>query len=82
MRKIATILIAVLILFSFSVSAFAADLTFDDVSETHWAYKTVMRAVELGLFEGTRAVDANGVGTFAPDRTMTRAEFITVCIRA
>lgn len=67
-----------------SVKGLASDnvggLTFSDVPERHWAYSTIMKAVELGLFQGT-STPVNGVGTFAPDKTMTRAEFITVILR-
>lgn len=63
-----------------AVSASAADLTFSDVPESHWAYGAVTAMVQDGLFKGkTEPVD--GVGTFAPDAPMTRAEFVTVLTR-
>ena len=37
--------------------------------------------VERGMFAGTTTPDANGVGTFSPDSTMTRAQFVTVVTR-
>lgn len=59
-----------------------ADLSsFSDVPSTHWAYKNIMAMTSKGLFSGT-TTPVNGVGTFAPDKTMTRAEFVTVVMRA
>lgn len=55
--------------------------SFSDVPSTHWAYKNIMAMTSKGLFSGT-TTPVNGVGTFAPDKTMTRAEFVTVVIRA
>ena len=58
-----------------SVPAFAYELkSFSDVAEDHWAYKAIMRSVELGLIAGTKAPDANGVGEFNPNANMTRVE--------
>ena len=66
-----------------SVPAFAYELkSFSDVAEDHWAYKAIMRSVELGLIAGTKAPDANGVGEFNPNANMTRAQFIVVTMRA
>ncbi|MDR2670911.1 MAG: S-layer homology domain-containing protein [Oscillospiraceae bacterium] len=44
---------------------------FTDVEE-HWAYEYIRYAVEKSLFYGV------GADTFAPDRPMTRAMFVTV----
>lgn len=82
MKKITSLLLTLILILSLSTVAFATDLSFSDVPSSNWAYPTIMRATELGLFKGTSTVDANGVGTFSPDNTMTRAEFITVCLRA
>ncbi len=60
----------------------AADVTkFSDVTEEHWAYEMVMKMTEAGLFRGTTE-PIDGVGTFSPDKEMTRAEFIAVALRA
>lgn len=60
----------------------AADVTkFSDVPEEHWAYEMVMKMTEAGLFRGTTE-PIDGVGTFSPDKEMTRAEFIAVALRA
>jgi len=82
MKKLTGLFLSLVLTLSLSTVAFAADLSFSDVPSSDWAYPTIMRATELGLFKGTSTVDANGVGTFSPDNTMTRAEFITVCLRA
>lgn len=48
---------------------------FTDVPATHWAYSVVEQAAELGYITGM------GDGTFAPDRELTRAEFVTMLWR-
>ena len=81
MKKLITL---VLILSTMLTPAFAAEAavtSFSDVPSTHWAYTNVMAMTANGLFQGT-ATPVNGVGTFAPEATMTRAEFITVVDRA
>lgn len=45
---------------------------FNDVSESAWYYEAVSYCTERGIFKGT------GNGGFAPLRTITRAEFVTV----
>ena len=82
MKKLTGLFLSLVLTLSLSTVAFATDLSFSDVPETDWAYDTIMRATELGLFKGTSPIDANGVGTFNPNGTMSRAEFITVCLRA
>lgn len=72
-RFITGILSGVMLISSLSVSASAS---YSDVKETDWYYSQVMAMTEKGLFEG------KGNNMFCPDDTMTRAEFITVIIRA
>lgn len=55
-------------------------LSFKDVPSSHWAYKPIMNMVNKGIISGTTQ-PVNGVGTFAPDSPMTRAQFITVVTR-
>lgn len=55
---------------------------FRDVPADAWFTPYVSRSVELGLFSGVTEPDENGLALFAPDRTITRAEFITVVMRA
>lgn len=80
-RGIVLVFLITALLFAGAVPAFADGLSFSDVSTDNWAYGTIMKAVDLGLFQGTSS-PVNGVGTFSPNNTMTRAEFITVCVRA
>lgn len=55
-------------------TATASEVTsFSDLPETHWAYHNVMEMVKSGIFNGTSA-PVNGVGTFSPDKYMTRGE--------
>ena len=54
--------------------------SFKDVPKTHWAHSAIMDMVDMGMFAGT-TTPVNGVGTFSPDTTMTRAQFITVVTR-
>lgn len=54
--------------------------SFSDVPEGNWAYAAVMDMVEQGMFNGT-STPVNGVGTFSPNRAMSRAEFVTVIMR-
>lgn len=59
----------------------AALKSFKDVPSNHWAHDAIMKMVGMGMFAGTTAPDANGVGTFAPTAPMTRAQFVTVVTR-
>ena len=82
MKKIFKLLLIATVLsacFSFAVSAEKVE-SFSDLPETHWAYSTVMPMVEKGLFNGT-STPIDGVGTFSPDKPMTRAEFLAVICR-
>ena len=56
-------------------------IQFSDVTREHWGYETIMDMTEAGLFKGTTE-PVNGVGAFSPDKVMTRAEFVTVAVRA
>lgn len=79
-RKIVSAALACALAASLSVPALAADLTFSDVPSNHWAAQPIMEMTEQGLFSGT-TTPVNGVGTFAPDATMTRGAFLTVLTR-
>lgn len=68
MKKLLLMIVAVLLL---TVSVFA----FSDVPETHWAYDAVHTVSEQGLVKGYPD------GTFQPSGTLTRAEFLTMCVR-
>lgn len=49
--------------------------SFADVASDAWYYEAVSFVIARGLFSGT------GIDTFEPDRTMTRAMFVTVLAR-
>lgn len=53
---------------------------FRDVQPGSWYYETVMAMTEEGLFAGKGDI-VDGYGVFAPNDTMSRAEFITVVSR-
>ena len=50
-------------------------MSFDDITEKHWAYEYVKTAVLRSYFNGTSTT------TFSPDTTMTRAMLVTVLSR-
>ena len=79
-RKIVSAALACALAASLSVPVLAADLTFSDVPSDHWAAQPILEMTEQGLFSGTTA-PVNGIGTFAPDATMTRGAFLTVLTR-
>lgn len=70
------VVIAFSALVSLTVSAFAVGASFSDVPSDMWCYEAVTEMANRGLVNGV------GDGLFAPDRTMTRAEFLTVIVRA
>lgn len=83
-RKSLTALLLALCMVLSACPVFAANtakepLVFSDVPETHWAHKFVSEMTAMGLFSGT-STPVNGVGTFSPDKTMSRAEFLTVTV--
>lgn len=54
--------------------------SFSDVPEKHWAYDAVMNMQKIGLFSGV-SEPINGIGRFAPNKTMTRSELLMVLVR-
>ena len=50
-------------------------MSFEDVSESHWFYDDVYFTVSNGLFHGT------GENTFSPNASMTRSMLVTVLYR-
>lgn len=59
-----------------SYAALFVDKTFSDVPSSHWAYEVIR---ELAAKE---AVDGTGEGAFEPNRSVTRAEFASMLVRA
>lgn len=80
-KRIVCSALACILAVSLSAPAFAASsITFSDVPESHWAHDPIMDMTARGMFSGT-TTPINGVGTFSPSTTMSRAEFITVLVR-
>ncbi len=75
MKKKLVVLLAVVMMFAFSASAYAA--TFSDISERPVLEQdAIKKAVALGIIEGYED------GTFGPDKTITRAEFAKIAVTA
>ena len=53
----------------------ASSTTFADVPDTLWCAEAVNALASLGIVEGV------GNGKFAPNQSITRAEFVTICAR-
>ena len=84
-KRIVTIMLSLIMIAALTIPTFATEYelkSFSDVPASYPYYQQVMRAAELGLVNGTKDPDENGVGEFAPNGTMTRAQFITVVMRA
>lgn len=67
MKKITSLVLAIMI-FCLSVPSFAASFT--DINEKHWAYPAISELVSKGTIGGYAD------GSFRPDNTVTRAEFV------
>lgn len=59
----------------------ASKVVFSDVPENHWAASAISEMANQGLFEG-KSKNEDGTSNFCPDDIMSRAEFITVIVRA
>jgi len=81
-RLLSIFLCAVMLVGTLTIPAFATELkSFKDVAADRWSHDAIMEMVGLGMFSGTTTPDANGVGTFNPTGTMTRAQYIVVVTR-
>lgn len=65
-----------IVLTSAPVSTVAQASVFSDVPSTYWAAEPIGQLAADGVLKGV------GAGRFDPDRTMTRAEYLTAVIRA
>lgn len=82
MKKTISLLLSIILVVALIIPTMAADVTsFSDVPTDHWGYQDIMTMVQQGLFNGTSDPDENGVATFSPEQTMTRAQFIAVLVR-
>lgn len=68
MKRIISFILIAAMLLSFAPSVFAAD--FSDLNSSHWAYTYVQTLVNDGTINGYAD------GTFRPEGTVTRAEFV------
>lgn len=76
MKKKLVVLLAVVMAFAFSASAYAAT-TFSDISEQPVNVQdSIAKTVALGIIEGYED------GTFGPDQNITRAEFAKIAVTA
>lgn len=69
MKKLLSLVLIVALVVTMSPVAFAAT-TFKDINSSHWAYSAVARLVNEGTIGGYPD------GTFKPDATVSRAEFV------
>lgn len=77
MKNLARIVTLILILSLLFVQFAAAEETennfvFTDLSETHWAYESIMKLVDAGIIKGYPD------GTFMPEGSITRAELVKI----
>nr|MBQ4317669.1 S-layer homology domain-containing protein [Clostridia bacterium] len=76
MKRTASVTIALALLISAVISAAPASYAAFDDTEGHWAYDTIEVMTAEGILSGY------GDGTFRPDNTVTRAEFVKMMVAA
>lgn len=74
-RRFMALLLVVAMIFSLAPAQTEAASKFKDVKPGHWAYDSVDWAYSQGLTKGY--LD----GTFAPDKPITEAQFVTMLVR-
>lgn len=75
-RRLATGALSIaLALTMVSTSAFAASVEFTDVPSSHWAHTSISEMADKGIMSGV------GNNKFAPDTTLTGAQFVTMIVR-
>ena len=72
----AMFLAVVMVLSTTAIPASATSQRFTDVPSSHWAYTYIQSAAADGVMNGT------GDGLFSPSKTLSRAEFIVMMMRA
>lgn len=75
-KMTAMLLTVAMMLGMFTFPAYATNQKFNDVPDTHWALSYIQSAAADGVMNGT------GEGNFSPSKTLTRAEFIVMMMRA
>lgn len=84
MKRVISIILFVSLLvgmFGMNTVFAASKVVFKDVTSNHWASSAISEMANQGLFEG-KSKNEDGLANFCPDDIMTRAEFITVIVRA
>ena len=80
LRKLISFAICILLIFSFSLPAFATENngqnanSFKDVQKGYWAYDQIMWMLDRKIVDGT------GNGYFSPDGTVTRSQFAKMMV--
>lgn len=74
-KHLLSLLLTALLVCSLVTPAVAASSGYSDVPADHWSASDVMRATELGLFQGI------GNGLFGRGQPITRAAFVTALVR-
>jgi hypothetical protein len=70
MKKIITLILAVIMCLGMMSTVFAAEFKFTDVKESDWFYNDVKNAVEMGLINGKSETE------YKPEDNLTYAEAI------
>lgn len=76
MKKLISTTLALSLTLSVSAPAFAFEPQFNDVPSSHWAASYISSAASDGAMTGV------GDNNFAPSKTLSRAEYITLLTRA
>lgn len=79
-KRICSLLLCLLLIMQMlPFSAMAAETpTFQDVSNSHWAYSYVERAFREGMVQGTFYDEASGVRRYEPGRTLSLGQLIVI----
>lgn len=87
-RRMISLLLALSVAAALALPALAAETeatyelrSFSDVPTGHWAYDEIWLCVQHGAVQGTSRITEEGVGTYAPSRTVKLADFLAVLTR-
>ena len=80
-KKMISLLLAVVCLFSIAAPALAVGPTFTDVPADHWAHEQIAKAYNIGIVSGTSYNEATGARTFSPNGTTTIAQLLVMVTR-
>lgn len=74
-KRLFSLALALVLALSLVLPALAAPSGYSDIPEDHWSAADVMRATQLGFFQGV------GGGAFGRGQPITRAAFVTALVR-